>query len=58
MTQIFWDSKAFMSSTLLGGVFALRMCIVNYSTTWEDIRDTLISVEEFGKDTLKGDGMN
>ena len=57
-THIFWDSNAFVSSTMLGGVFALRMCIVNYTTTWDDVLETLELVENFGKDSLQHDGMN
>jgi len=49
---MFWDDRAFISSTLLRGTFALRMCIVNYTTTWDDVRETLEAVERFGEEAL------
>ena len=56
LARMFWDDPAFMSSTTLHGVFALRMCIINHTTTWDDVRETLEAVERFGKETLlKGD---
>ena len=33
LARMFWDDPAFMSSTLLHGRFALRMCIINHTTT-------------------------
>ena len=33
LARMFWDDPAFMSSTLLHGTFALRMCIINHTTT-------------------------
>ena len=50
LARIFWDDRAFMSSTMLRGTFALRMCILNCSTTWDDVRETLEAVERFGRD--------
>ena len=52
LARMFWDDPAFLSSTLLRGRFALRMCIVNHSTTWDDVRETLESVERFGRDAM------
>ena len=52
LARMFWDDRAFMSSTMLRGKFALRMCIVNYTTTWDDVRETLEAVERFGKDAV------
>ena len=49
---MFWDDPAFMSSTLLHGTFALRMCILNDATEWNDVRETLEAVEKFGKEAL------
>ena len=58
LARMFWDDPAFMSSTMLHGVFALRMCIINHSTTWDDVRETLEAVERFGNETLmKGDAL-
>ena len=52
LARMFWDDRAFMSSTMLHGTFTLRMCIVNHTTTWDDVRETLESVERFGRDAL------
>ncbi len=52
LARMFWDSSAFMSSTLLRGTFALRMCIINHTTTWDDVRETLAAVERFGQEAL------
>ena len=52
LARMFWDDPAFMSSTLLHGTFALRMCIINHTTTWDDVRETLEAVERFGREAL------
>ena len=52
LARMFWDDPAFMSSTLLRGTFALRMCIINHTTTWDDVRETLEAVERFGLEAL------
>ena len=58
LARMFWDDPAFMSSTLLRGTFALRMCIINHATTWNDVRETLEAVERFGGEALsKGDAL-
>ena len=54
LARVFWDELAFFSSTSLKGVFALRMCIVNHTTTWEDVRMTLDLVERLGREALAG----
>ena len=56
LARMFWDDRAFMSSTLLRGTFALRMCIVNHTTTWDDVRETLEAVERFGGEALSKHG--
>ena len=48
LARIFWDDRAFISSTRLQGRFSLRMCIVNYNTAWDDVRETLEAAERFG----------
>ncbi|MCY3824218.1 MAG: aminotransferase class I/II-fold pyridoxal phosphate-dependent enzyme [Nitrospinae bacterium] len=53
LARIFWDDKAFVSSTLLKGKFALRFCIINHTTTWDDVRETLETIERFGKEALE-----
>ncbi len=52
LAHIFWEERAFMSSTSLRQRFSLRMCIVNHETTWDDVRETLEAVERFGMDAL------
>ena len=48
LARIFWDDRAFISSTLLHGRFSFRMCILNHTTTWDDVRETLEAAERFG----------
>ncbi len=52
LVRIFWDDTAFFSSTLLGTTLALRLYIVNHTTTWNDVRETLASTERFGQMAL------
>ena len=52
LARVFWEERAFMSSTLLRRRFSLRMCVINHSTTWDDVRDTLETVERFGLEAL------
>ena len=48
LANLFWDTDSFISSTLLKGKYNLRLCVLNYSTTWNDIQTTLEAVEQFG----------
>ena len=52
LVRVFWDDRAFFSSTLLRKTFALRLCIVNHTTTWDDVRETLEAAERFGTQAL------
>ena len=52
LARIFWEDRAFISSTRLRGRFSLRMCIVNDTTTWDDVRETLESAERFGSEAV------
>ena len=52
LAHIFWENPAFISSTLLHGTFSLRLCIVNHTTTWDDVRETLEASEGFGREAL------
>ena len=52
LARVFWEERAFMSSTLLRRTFVLRMCVINHSTTWDDVRDTLETIERFGREAL------
>ena len=42
-----------ISSTRLQGAYSLRLCILNYRSTWEDVRATLERVEEIGQRRAK-----
>ncbi len=55
LARIFWEDKAFVSSTLLEGKFALRFCIINHTTAWDDVLETLETIERFGKEALDQD---
>ncbi len=48
LARVFWEDRAFLSSTLLHGTFALRLCIINHNTNWDDVRETLEAAERFG----------
>ena len=52
LARIFWEDPAFLSSTSLKGIFALRLCIINHNTTWDDVRETLEAVKRFGTAAL------
>ena len=52
LARVFWEDRAFISSTLLHGTFALRMCVINHSTTWNDVRETLEVISKFGTESL------
>ncbi len=43
---------AMMSSTRLKGAYALRFCILNHTTTWTDVRETLERLERHGREIL------
>ena len=52
LARMFWEDPAFVSSTSLQGTFALRLCILNHTTTWDDVRETLETIERFGREEL------
>ena len=56
LARVFWDELAFISSTSLKGVFSLRLCVMNYTTTWDDVRRTLDLVVRLGEDALAQNG--
>ncbi len=55
LAKIFWDNPAFLSSTVVHNLFSLRICILNFSTTWDDVKDTLAAVEAFGLEKIQSD---
>ncbi len=52
LARVFWEDRAFISSTILHGTFCLRLCILNDRTSWEDVRKTLEVIERFGREYL------
>ena len=48
LARIFWGGEAVLSSTQVDGKFSLRLCVINHTTTWDDVRGTLESVERLG----------
>jgi len=50
LAEVFWDDRALMSSTTLGKTFSLRLCILNHTTSWEDVQETLETIVRFGKE--------
>ena len=50
LAHMFWVELAFLSSTSLKGVFSLRMCILNHTTTRDGVRSTLETVARFGRE--------
>ena len=52
LARVFWEDPAFLSSTSLKGIFALRLCIINHNTSWDDVRETLEAVKRFGTEAL------
>ena len=55
LARVFWEDHAFISSTRLGGVLALRMCVINYTTTWDEVHETLETISKFGMESLAQD---
>jgi glutamate/tyrosine decarboxylase-like PLP-dependent enzyme len=47
--EIVGSGQAMMSSTRLRGIFSLRLSILNYRSTWEDVRQTLETVMNVGR---------
>ena len=50
LAQMFWHGHAFLSSTSIDGLPVLRLCIVNHTTTWRDVEETLVEIEEWAQD--------
>lgn len=52
LTRVFWEDHALISSTSLRETFSLRLCILNWETSWDDVRETLETIEQFGAEAL------
>ncbi len=55
--EIVASGRAMMSSTRLRGAFSLRLSILNYRSTWRDVRETLETVITIGKKLSNGKGV-
>ena len=51
--RIVASGYAMVSSTRLRGVYSLRLCVMNYRSTSQDVLGTLRRVEELGRELLK-----
>ena len=40
----------------LHGTFSLRLCILNHTTTWDDVRETLAAIERYGAEAVAENG--
>lgn len=56
LARMFWEDQSFISSTKVGERFALRLCIINHTTTWDDVQKTLEAAERFGTEELTNRG--
>lgn len=54
-SRVISEQTAMMSSTRLRGIYSLRMCVLNHTTTWHDVRDTLETIERFGAQAVAKD---
>ena len=54
LAHVFWGEQAFLSSTMVNGRFVLRLCILNHNTTWDDVRETLETVERSAHEVNEG----
>ena len=52
LARVFWEDNAVISSTLVDNKFALRLCIINHNTTWDDVQKTIAVIAKFGEDEL------
>ena len=52
LARVFWEDSSFISSTRFRGIFSLRLCILNHTTAWDDVRETLEAIERFGREAL------
>ena len=52
LARVFREDRAYVSSTLLRGTFSLSLCMLNHTTAWEDVLQTLEVTERFGGTAL------
>ena len=47
--RVIQSGMAMISSTRLHGVYSLRLCIMSHQTTWDDVKETIRRIEDFGR---------
>jgi glutamate/tyrosine decarboxylase-like PLP-dependent enzyme len=47
--ELIASGTAMISSTRLGGTYSLRLCIMSHQTTWDDVRETIERIAEYGR---------
>ncbi len=47
--EVIASGSAMISSTRLGGTYSLRLCIMSHQTTWDDVRETIERIAEYGR---------
>jgi aromatic-L-amino-acid/L-tryptophan decarboxylase len=48
--RVIESGLAMISSTRLGGRYALRLCILSHQTTWEDVREIILRIAAVGRE--------
>jgi aromatic-L-amino-acid decarboxylase len=51
--RVIETGTAMMSSTRLRGAYSLRLCILNHTTSWDDVLATLQAIERFGREAVE-----
>ena len=47
--RVIQSGTAMISSTRLRGTYSLRLCIMSHQTTWDDVKETIGRIEDFGR---------
>jgi glutamate/tyrosine decarboxylase-like PLP-dependent enzyme len=47
--RVIQSGTAMISSTRLRGIYSLRLCIMSHQTTWDDVKETIRRIEDFGR---------
>ena len=47
--KVIESRTAMISSTRLGGIHSLRLCIMSHQTSWDDVRGTIERIAEYGR---------
>jgi glutamate/tyrosine decarboxylase-like PLP-dependent enzyme len=48
--RVIESGTAMISSTRLRGTYSLRLCIMSHQTTWDDVRETIEAIAQFGRE--------